>query len=52
MEKSKRSSISIFTIIGVVVTLAAAIGAVIYFFEKKKAKEEKELEEYLDNSIL
>jgi len=52
VENNKKSGLSIFTIIGVVVTVIAAVGAVIYFLEKKKAKEEKELEEYLDNSIL
>ena len=51
MENNKKS-ISLFAIIGVIVTLIAAAGTVIYFLEKKKAKEEQELEEYLDNSIL
>ena len=36
MENNKKT-ISIFTIIGVIVTLIAAAGTVIYFLEKKKA---------------
>lgn len=42
---------TIFCIIGVFVTLAAAFGAVVYFLEKKKKKDDEELQDYLENSI-
>ena len=43
--------LSIFALIGIIVAVAAAVGAVIYFLERKKAKEDRELEEYLDGAI-
>ncbi|MBQ4258062.1 MAG: hypothetical protein II713_03565 [Clostridia bacterium] len=51
MEEKKSSGLSIFTLIGIIVAVAAAVGAVIYFLERKKAKEDKELEDYLDCAI-
>ena len=40
----------IFTAIGVVVAIGAAVATVLYFFNKKK-KDDEELERYLDCSI-
>lgn len=50
MKKCNRFSILI-AIVTIAATIAAAVATAIVYFEKKK-KDEEELQEYLDNSII
>ena len=47
MKKCNRFSV----LIAIAATIAAAVATAIVYFEKKK-REERELQEYLDNSII